>query len=87
MKKSTIQVNYPTEKLDAVRHYTAEKGGDLNAELEDALQKLYERMVPKDVRAYLEIKEQGKPVSRPRAARPAAAAMSGADSLTEQAGV
>ncbi|MDL2232072.1 DUF6103 family protein [Ruminococcaceae bacterium OttesenSCG-928-L11] len=67
-----MPVSFPTEKLEAVRHYAAEKDSDLTAELEDALQKLYERIVPKDVRAYLEVKEQAAPASRPRSPHPTA---------------
>lgn len=69
MKKSAIQISFPTEKLEAVQYYSAEKGGNITAEMEDALQKLYERIVPKEVRAYLEVKEQTKPASRPRPPR------------------
>lgn len=64
MKKITIQISFPTEKLEAVRHYAADRDTDLNRELEDALQRLYEKYVSKDVRAFLEAMEQ-KPTGRP----------------------
>jgi hypothetical protein len=75
MKKTIIQISFPTERLEAVRHYTADRGGDLNQDLEEALQKLYERAVPKDVRAFLEVREAAasaeKPPRPPRHPRPA----------------
>lgn len=71
MKKATLQVVFPQEKLNALQHYAAEKDVKMGAELEDALQKMYEKYVPKEVRAYLEIMEQSAPPSRPRPNRPA----------------
>ena len=67
MKKSTIQLSFDSEKLDAIKHYTTEKGVDLQAELNDALQSAYTKYVPKEVRAYLEIRTKPEP-ERPRRA-------------------
>lgn len=69
MKKSTIQISFPTEKLDAVRHYMNEKNADMSAEMEDAMQKLYEKHVPREVRSYLETRESAAPEKPQRPAR------------------
>ncbi|MDL2234111.1 DUF6103 family protein [Ruminococcaceae bacterium OttesenSCG-928-L11] len=80
MKKATVQISFPAEKMGAIQHYMAEKGGDLNGEMEDALQRIYDRIVPKEVRAYLEVKAQATPTKPPRTHRPApSAASSGND--------
>lgn len=70
MKKATVQISYPAEKLNAIQHYMEEKGVDLKAEMEDALQKSYEKYVPKEVRAYLEIQSKKEPVKPSRSPQP-----------------
>lgn len=79
MKKATIQISFPAEKAEAVRYYTAEKGGSITTELEEALQKIYERIVPREVRAYLEVKEQAAPVSKPHPPRSTVSVNTAAD--------
>lgn len=69
MKKTVVQFKYPTEKLKAVRHYMGKKDTDMVAELEDALQRLYEKHVPRDVREFLETQDNQEPV-RPDRPRP-----------------
>jgi len=71
VKKATIQLSFDSEKLDAIKHYTTEKGVDLQAELNDALQSAYTKYVPKEVRAYLEIRSMSEPPRPRRAVRQA----------------
>lgn len=54
MKKSVIQIKYNAEKLAALNQYMSKKETTLNLELEDAIQKLYEKHVPSAVREYIE---------------------------------
>jgi len=68
MKNTTVQITYPSEKLAAIRQYIGKKDVDMSAELGDALTKLYEKHVPRDVREYLEARESTR-AEKPR--RPA----------------
>lgn len=54
MKKETITVSMDAEKLRAVKRYMGKKEADLDQELCDALQKLYEKYVPATVREYID---------------------------------
>jgi len=74
MKNATIQISYPSEKLDAIRQYTGKKDVDMTAEMQDALTKLYEKHVPRDVREFLEAREAAQAEKPPRPARQAPAA-------------
>ncbi len=46
MKKATVQITYDAEKLGAIRQYMGKKDAELQSEMEDFLQKLYEKHVP-----------------------------------------
>jgi hypothetical protein len=46
MKKATVQITYDAEKLGAIRQYMGKKDAELQTEMEDFLQKLYEKHVP-----------------------------------------
>ena len=74
MKNATVQISYPSEKLDAIRQYTGKKDVDMTAEMQDALTKLYEKHVPRDVREFLEAREAAQAEKPPRPARQAPAA-------------
>ena len=69
MKNATVQITYPSEKLAAIRQYMGKKDVEMDAELQDALTKLYEKHVPREVREYLESLESAKAEKQPR--RPA----------------
>lgn len=71
MKKATVQITYPSEKMEAIRQYIGGKDADMNAELEDALNKIYNRVVPKDVRSFLEAREAAQSAKPPRPLRQA----------------
>ena len=60
MKNTTVQFTYPAEKLAAIRQYMGKKDVQMSTELEDALTKLYEKHVPREVREYLESRETAK---------------------------
>lgn len=58
MKKDVIRISVDAEKLRAVKRYMEKKEVDLEAELEDQLQKLYEKHVPINVREYIDEKQE-----------------------------
>ena len=72
MKKAIVQVSFDAEKLGAIRQYLAKKDAEFQSELEDFMQKLYEKHVPAPVRDYIESREPEAPPRRP--SRPASTA-------------
>ena len=46
MKQATIQITFEEEKLRALRRYIAKRDSTLEAELQKAAQRLYEKVVP-----------------------------------------
>lgn len=54
MKKEAVTVQMDAEKLRAVKRYMEKKDADLEQELGDSLQKLYEKYVPASVREYID---------------------------------
>lgn len=71
MKKATVQVSYDAEKLGAIRQYMAKKDTEFQNELEDFMQKLYEKHVPAPVRDYIENRETDEQEVPRRPSRPA----------------
>ena len=57
MKKDTILISLEAEKLRAIKKYMEKKEADLQAEMADQLQKLYEKYVPANVREYIDERE------------------------------
>lgn len=56
MKTTTLTVTFNTEKLDALVFHMGKKDADLQAELNDTVQKLYEKYVPQATREYIDDK-------------------------------
>ena len=54
MKKEAITVQMDAEKLRAVKRYMEKQDADLEQELCDQLQRLYEKFVPANVREYID---------------------------------
>ena len=54
MKQGSLAIFFEEEKLAALRRYMGKKELDLEAELTDALTKLYEKYVPAPVREYID---------------------------------
>ena len=61
MKKEAITIQMDAEKLRAVKRYMEKKDADLEKELGDSLQKLYEKYVPATVREYIDESASEKP--------------------------
>ncbi|MCD8248500.1 MAG: DUF6103 family protein [Lachnospiraceae bacterium] len=54
MKNTTLSVTFNTEKLDALKFHMGKWDADLQAELNDTVQKLYEKYVPQATREYID---------------------------------
>ena len=74
MKLSAIQVKFETSKYQALKRYAAKKEVSLEQELEETLNRLYRKLVPPDVREYIEegddIEKTGKPKVQNQAEQP-----------------
>jgi hypothetical protein len=69
MKTTNLVIAVESEKLAALRQYAAKREVDITAELGDAVDKLYEKLVPAAVREYLAEREPPAP-SRSNRSRP-----------------
>lgn len=67
MKKATVSIQIEQEKLRALRFYAGKKESSLENELDEFIEKLYEKYVPAQTREYIESLgvEEAKPHSRP----------------------
>ena len=66
MKQATIQITFEEEKLRALRRYIAKRDSTLEAELQKAAQRLYEKVVPAAVQEYIRDGEQDEPIRKPQ---------------------
>ena len=66
MKQATIQITFEEEKLRALRRYIAKRDSTLEAELQKAAQRLYEKVTPAAVQEYISDCTQGDAVRRPQ---------------------
>ena len=68
MKNTTLTLSFNTEKLDALAFHMGKKDSDLQAELNETIQKLYEKYVPQATREYIDdkISREAEPRERPR---------------------
>lgn len=89
MKNTTLTLLFNTEKLDALIFHMGKKDADLQHELNDTIQKLYEKYVPQATREYLEDKiarEGVAKLARPRRQAEKSRARNQAGQELEQAG-
>lgn len=70
MKNTTLNVTFNTEKLDALVFHMGKKEADLQGELNDTIQKLYEKFVPQATREYIEDKITREAQAKERPRRP-----------------
>ena len=55
MKKVAISVEYDEEKMKALKHFVKQKEGkDVSEKLVEAIDSLYKRIVPVNVREYID---------------------------------
>lgn len=65
MKKS-ISVSIDSDKLSALQMYLEQKNLKLADELEKQVDALYMKVVPQNVRDFIDMKESAKPVRKPK---------------------
>ena len=65
--KKYIMVSYEEEKLLALRMYAEQRGVSIEEELAQAAEAMYQKIVPANVRAFLDMKvESQKPKKKAR---------------------
>lgn len=69
MRKVTVSVQVDAEKLRAIQFYAGRKQSSMETELEDCVNKIYEKYVPAQTREYIE--STAAPARPPRPSRPA----------------
>lgn len=76
MKKDTIAISIDAEKLRAIKKYMEKKEADLQKEVAEQLQRLYEKYVPANVREYIDEREEEeiKPEKPKKTTKPSSAA-------------
>ncbi len=67
MRKVTVSVQVDAEKLRAIQFYAGRKQSSMEAELEDCVNKIYEKYVPAQTREYIE--SIAAPARPPRSSR------------------
>lgn len=70
MKNTTLTLSFNTEKLDALTFHMGKKDADLQAELNETIQKLYEKYVPQATREYIDDKVIRDAEAKDRPRRP-----------------
>lgn len=76
MKNAAITLNYDEEKLATLKLYLGLKEMNLEAELLKSLEALYQKMVPVNVREFLDLRSGTVPTvqpPKPRRVKPGAA--------------
>jgi hypothetical protein len=64
MSMTELKVSFPTEKLDALRFFMDKKQQTVEQELQDYLDKTYEKLVPAQVREYVESRMEQAPAQQ-----------------------
>ena len=67
MRRITVSVQVDAEKLRAIQFYVGRKNSTVEAELEDCVNKIYEKYVPAQTREYIEC--MSAPERPPRSSR------------------
>jgi hypothetical protein len=80
MKKATITISYDAEKLGAIKQYMGKKDLNVEQDMEEYLEKAYEKHVPAPVREYIASREVPKPARTNRPSRPASSTPAGNNS-------
>ncbi len=70
MRNTTLTISFNTEKLDALNFHMGKREADLQTELNDTVQRLYEKYVPQATREYIDDKVMRDAAGRERPRRP-----------------
>ena len=71
MSTTELNLSFPTEKLDALRFFMDKKQQSIEHELQDYLDKTYEKLVPAQVREYVESRMESVSAQRHESPAPA----------------
>ena len=71
MSMTELNLSFPTEKLDALRFFMDKKQQSVEHELQDYLDKTYEKLVPAQVREYVESRMEQVSAQRQESPAPA----------------
>lgn len=84
MKNTNLTVSFDAEKLDALTYHMGKKDADIQTELQDTVQKLYEKYVPQATREYIDDRLSRETAEKQKSKPPVRSAVSNssADSLT-----
>jgi len=82
MKQATLQIKFDEEKLNAIKQYMGKNDAALDNELEDVIQKLYEKHVPAPVREYIESRDSRVQEKPKKPFRPSSTAAANNDANT-----
>ena len=69
IRNTTINFSFKKEKLDALKFHMEKRDTDLQGELNDTVQKLYEKYVPQATREYIDDKVAREISARERTRR------------------
>ena len=64
--KRSVTVNVNEEKLSAIEMYLEQKNTTLAAELDKYIEQLYSKVVPQNVRDFIDMKSMKKPARNPK---------------------
>ena len=67
--KDKVILSMSDEKLSALEMYLAQKNTTLNAEIDKYAEQLYTKIVPQNVREYIEMTSDSKPIRKQRPSR------------------
>ena len=70
MKQSVIQIKFESNKYHALKRYAVKKEVSVEQELEETLHRLYKKLVPVDVREYIEENEEPEKERKAKAKKP-----------------
>ncbi|WP_283675501.1 MULTISPECIES: DUF6103 family protein [Clostridia] len=71
MSTTELKLSFPTEKLEALRFFMDKKELTIEQELQDYLDKTYEKAVPTQVREYVESRMEQTPATQEPPGAPA----------------
>ena len=66
MKKANVVITFDEEKLSAVKMYMSQRELDVKTELEKALDGMYAKYVPSNVREFIDMKADGSKTRPPQ---------------------
>ena len=64
--KKNITITMENDKLSALRMYSEQKGVTVEEELTKYAEQLYAKVVPQNVREYIDMMSKQQPASKPR---------------------